>query len=98
MFCSPIRNIAQQIEFQFFAMKPATLFTRLHRGILRPAMPRIAPAELPADLWIEPFPKSGQIAGHLNRPLIGSEQMHNQRNLSSREAGRLFHPEKILEP
>src|SRR5262249_44734313 len=65
--------------------------------VFRPAMFRIAPAQLATKLRIEAPPKSGEIASHLHRPLIWRQEMQYHWNVAPRDTRLLFQSEKILQ-
>src|ERR1051326_414595 len=66
--------------------------------ILGPFVFWISAAELAAGLWLESLPESGDVGCRLHRALIGSEQVHDKRDLAVGNPRRLAHAEEILEP
>ena len=64
--------------------------------VLRPDVARIATAKVGADRGPGAAPEAGQVAGDLDRPVRGRQQMESERDASPGERGMLIEPEQLL--
>src|SRR5437016_10983503 len=77
---------------------PARPASRERAGrILRPVVPRVAAAELLPHLGIRRAPEAREIVRDLHGPLVGREQLEDQRHAAAREARRRREAEHLLD-
>ncbi len=66
--------------------------------IVRPGVARILSGQLSPNGRIVANPEASQVTRHLNRSLIGGQQVQDQEDPPTADGGALCHPEKILQP